>query len=101
MAMEEIVEAVATGGKAAVAGLAVGAALVLTGNLRPLAKQAIKGYLVLSRGMRKAASEAREGLQDIYAEAKAEQEGRAVHTGVQAEAGTPTDKGIPASGAEP
>ncbi|MCL4369660.1 MAG: DUF5132 domain-containing protein [Chloroflexi bacterium] len=98
--MEEIIEAMATGGRAAVVGVGVGVALLFTRNFRPLAKHAVKGYLTASEGMRRAASGAREGLQDIYAEARAEQEGR-VHTQVHAEPGTPAEGGTPASGAEP
>lgn len=98
--VEEIIETVATGGKAAAIGLGIGVALLFSRNFRPLAKQAVKGYLVASEGMRRAASGAREGLQDIYAEAKAEQEG-VVHTQIHAEPGTSPEGGTPASGAEP
>ncbi len=101
--MEEIIETVALGGRAAVIGLGVGVALLFSRNFRPLAKQAVKGYLAASEGVRRATSDAREGLQDIYAEAKAEQEGqhREVHTQVHAEHGAPTEGGVPVSGAEP
>ncbi len=75
--MEEIIGVMASGGRALAIGVGVGAALILTRSFRPLAKQAVKGYLVASEGMRRATAGAREGLQDIYAEAKAEQQAQA------------------------
>jgi len=101
LTMGESVALVAKGGKAMVLGLGIGAALLVSRNFRPLAKQAVKGYLVASEGVRRVASGAREELQDIYAETKAEQAGRVVHTQVHAEPGTPPEGGIPSSGAEP
>ena len=98
--MEEIIEAMVPGGRALAIGVGVGVALVLTRGFRPVAKQAMKGYLAASEGMRRAAAGAREGLQDIYAEAKAEQQGQ-VRTQIQSEPGTPAEGGIPASGSEP
>ncbi len=72
--MDEIIEAVVPGGRALAIGVGVGVALLLTRGFRPMAKQAVKGYLVASEGVRRAASGAREGLQDIYEEARAEQQ---------------------------
>jgi hypothetical protein len=69
--MEELIEVFA-GRRAWLIGLgvAVGALIVLGRGLRPLARGTIRGTLA-----------AREGLQDIYAEAKAEQRaGRARRT---------------------
>lgn len=85
--MDDIIEAMVPGGRALAVGVGVGIALLMTRSLRPLAKQAVKGYLTASEGMRRVAVGAREGLQDIYAEAKAEQEAaaqpRAPETGTQ------------------
>ncbi|MGE5619935.1 MAG: DUF5132 domain-containing protein [Sphingomonadaceae bacterium] len=73
--MNDIIEAVMPGGRALAIGVGVGVALLMTRSFRPLAKQAVKGYIVATEGMRRVAEGAREGLQDIYAEAKAEQAG--------------------------
>jgi hypothetical protein len=58
-------------------GLGAGLVLTLTrGNdegLRPLAKSAVKAYLVASDRLREMSGEARETLEDLYAEARAEQ----------------------------
>ncbi len=58
-------------------GLGAGLILTLTrGNgegLRPLAKSAVKAYMVASDRLREMTGEARENLEDLYAEARAEQ----------------------------
>lgn len=90
--MDDIIEAMIPGGRALVIGLGVGAALLMTRSLRPLAKQAVKGYMVASEGVRRATEGAREGLQDIYEEAKAEQRAetaRAAQPGAQEAAAPP------------
>jgi hypothetical protein len=55
-------------------GLAVGVSLLVAKYWRPALKGAIKGYMALSDRVREATAEAGEGMQDLYAEAKAEHE---------------------------
>ena len=61
----------------AIWGLGAGLVLAVTrGNgegLRPLAKSAVKAYLTASERVRELTGEARESLEDLYAEARAEQ----------------------------
>jgi hypothetical protein len=57
----------------------IGAGLVLTvarrngEGLRPLAKSVVKAYLTASERVQELTGEARESLEDLYAEARAEQ----------------------------
>ncbi len=57
-------------------GLGAGVVLALTREngegLRPLTKSAVKAYLSASDRVRELTSEARESIEDIYAEARAE-----------------------------
>lgn len=73
--MDEIIEALVPGGWGLAIGVGVGVALVMGRSFRPLAKQAIKGYLMASEGVQRATTGAREGLQDLYQEAKSEHQG--------------------------
>ena len=73
--MDDIVEALVPGGWGLAIGVGVGVALLMGRGFRPVAKQAIKGYLKASEGIQRVTSGAREGLQDIYAEAKSEMQG--------------------------
>jgi hypothetical protein len=43
-----------------------------TAGLRSVAKSAVKAYLTVTERLRETAAEAREGLDDLYAEAQAE-----------------------------
>lgn len=70
-------ESLLPAGWGVVLGIGIGAALLMRRGIRPLAKQAVKGYLAASDGMMRATSGAKEELQELYSEAKAEQEGRA------------------------
>ncbi len=68
--MEELLDFVPGGWPVAIA---VGVGLVvLRGGLRPVAKGAVKTYLGATQGLRTATEGAREGLQDLYAEARTE-----------------------------
>lgn len=58
------------------AGLAAGAALLLTKQGRPLAKTALVGYFTLADRLKTLAAETSEHVQDLYAEARAEYEDR-------------------------
>jgi len=57
-------------------GLGAGLVLAVTrgngGGVRPLAKSAVKAYVVASDRLREMTGEARESLEDLYAEARAE-----------------------------
>jgi hypothetical protein len=48
--------------------------------LRPIAKNAMKGIIVVSESVRGVLSEAREGVEDLYAEAQSEARGGAQRT---------------------
>jgi Protein of unknown function (DUF5132) len=54
------------------AGVVLGAWRGTGTGLRPVAKSAIKAYLAAAERVRETAAEAREGLDDLYAEARAE-----------------------------
>ena len=58
------------------AGLAAGAALLLTKQGRPLAKGALVGYFTLADRLKTLAAETSEQVQDLYAEAKGEYQDR-------------------------
>ncbi len=75
--MDELIETVVPGGWGLAIGIGIGAVLFARRGLRPAAKSAIKGYLAAADGLRRATSGAREGLQDIYAEARAEHQATA------------------------
>lgn len=75
--MDDIIDALLPGRWGLAVGVGVGVALLVGRGFRPLAKQAIKGYLVASEGIQRATAEAREGLQDLYEEAKSERQGGA------------------------
>jgi hypothetical protein len=72
--MDELVEALIPGGWGVAIGVGVGIALLAGRGIRPVAKQAMKGYMAATEGVKRATSGAKEGFQDIYAEAKAERE---------------------------
>jgi hypothetical protein len=73
--MEEFLE---SAGGGAIWGLGFGVAgLLVTGfgrGLRPVAKSIVKGGIVAGDWLRSVTEESRESLQDLYEEAKAEQE---------------------------
>lgn len=73
--MDEFLEAAGGG---AIWGLGFGVAgLLLTGfgrGLRPVAKSLVKGGIVAGDWLRGVTEESRESLQDLYEEAKSEQE---------------------------
>jgi hypothetical protein len=73
--MDEVIDALVPGGWGLAIGVGVGVALIMGRGFRPLAKQAIKGYLAASEGVQRATAGAREGLQDLYQEAKSERQG--------------------------
>lgn len=72
--MDEIVELAVPGGWGLAVGVGVGALLLMGRGMRPLAKGAIKGYLAATDELKRATAGAREELEDLYAEAKAEQQ---------------------------
>lgn len=76
--MEEFIDAV-TGG--AIWGIgfaaALGAVQAVGTGLRPAAKGAIRGGFAVADWARNAAEYAREGVEDLYHEARAEREGKA------------------------
>jgi hypothetical protein len=59
-------------------GVGAGLVLAVLGSrgegLRPLTKSAVRAYLDVSERVSELTAEARESLEDLYAEAKAEQE---------------------------
>ncbi len=55
-------------------GLALGAGVLIGRGMRPVAKGAVKGYMSLADRMKEYTAEARESLEDLYHEAKAERE---------------------------
>ena len=73
--MEEALDAV-TGG--AIWGIGFGLALTAVrgagGGLRPLAKNAIKGAIIVTDWLQTAAAESRETIEDLYHEARAEEQ---------------------------
>lgn len=73
--MEEFIDAM-TGGAVWGVGFAValGAARGIGAVLRPMAKGAIRGAVAVGDWIQSTTAEGREQLQDLYAEAKAEQE---------------------------
>ncbi|HEX2923441.1 MAG TPA: DUF5132 domain-containing protein [Chloroflexota bacterium] len=70
--MEDLVELVVPGSWGLAIGVGVGVALLTGRRMRPVAKAAVKGYLAATEGLQRATAGAREEMQDIYAEAKAE-----------------------------
>jgi hypothetical protein len=74
MNVDELVEMVVPGGWGLAIGVGVGVALLAGRHMRPVAKAAVKGYLAATEGLQKASAGAKEGMQDLYAEAKAERE---------------------------
>lgn len=73
--LEDIAEGVFDGLGWGIGAVALAAAvLVGSGRARPLAKGAIKAYLSATQGKRQSMANVSESLQDIYAEAKQEQE---------------------------
>lgn len=72
--MDELVDTIVPGGWGFALGIGLGVALLATRGFRPLAKQAVKGYLAASDQIQRMTSGARNELQDIYFEAKAERE---------------------------
>jgi hypothetical protein len=73
--MEEFLE---SAGRGAIWGFGFGVAgLLVTGlgrGLRPVAKSVVKGGIVAGDWVRSVTAEGRESMQDLYEEAKAEQE---------------------------
>ncbi len=55
-------------------GLALGAGVLIGRGMRPVAKGAIRGYISLADRFKEYTAEARESLEDIYHEARAERE---------------------------
>lgn len=70
--MEEILDVIPGGWGIVAIGAA--ALLVMRGGLRPVAKGVMKGYLAAAEGFGRATAEAKEELQDVYAEAKSERQ---------------------------
>ncbi len=68
--MEEILEVIPGGW--GILAIGAGAFLVMRGGLRPVAKGVMKGYLAAADSFERATAGAKEELQDVYAEAKAE-----------------------------
>jgi hypothetical protein len=86
-------------------GLGAGVVLAVTrGNkaeLRPLAKGLMKAYLTVSERARETLAEARENLEDVYAEAKAERDAEAaegISSQEPAEEQEPEPASAPAAG---
>lgn len=69
--MDELLDFVPGGWPVAIA-VGVGLAVFRRGGFRPVAKGAVKAYLGATQGLRTATEGAREGLQDLYAEARTE-----------------------------
>ncbi len=67
------------GGAAAGVGFALGVGGTMAGaeKMRPLVKKAIKGYFTATERAREMVAEMGEGMEDLYAEAKAEHEAEA------------------------
>lgn len=75
--MDDLLEMASRGGWGIALGVGIGVALLVSRGLRPMAKEAVKGYLAASEGLRQATAGARESLQEIYSEARAEREAAA------------------------
>jgi hypothetical protein len=73
--LEDLLDTIGgTPGRIVGIGLALGVGVLVGRGLRPVAKGAIKGSMSLADRVKEYTAEARESLQDLYHEAKAERE---------------------------
>jgi hypothetical protein len=73
--LDDLLETVGgTPGRILGIGLALGVGVLIGRGMRPVAKGAMKGYMSLADRMKEYTAEARESLEDLYHEAKAERE---------------------------
>jgi len=92
----------------AIWGVGAGLALTLTrgvrgqteSGLRPVAKSLMVAYVATAERVREATAEAREIVEDLYAEAKAERQTESTHNGKAGESAETTENGASESDAD-